>query len=108
MHSVILYQHQGDPFNFIPTLPRQCRHKYTEVIKLLLHFCLYVRIEIISALMKWLPRTFDRQIPNTFLQKTFNNDGASFFFPIDQHKTKIINTLQLLLNYGSRFTDKSI
>lgn len=31
-----------------------------------------------------------------------------FFFPVDQHKTKITNTLQLLLNYGGRFIDKSI
>lgn len=31
-----------------------------------------------------------------------------FFFRADQHKTKITNTLQLLLNYGSRFIDKSI
>lgn len=67
MHSVTLHEHQGDPFNFIPTFPCQFRHKYTEVIKLLLHICLYILTEISSALMKWLHRTFDRQIPNTFL-----------------------------------------
>lgn len=71
MHSVVLHQHQGDPFNFIPTFPCQCRHKDTEVIKLLLHICLYVRIEINSALMKWLHRTFDRQTPNTSLWTNF-------------------------------------
>lgn len=42
-----------------------------------------------------------------FNRKTCNSDGASFF-PADEHKTKITNTLQLLLNYGSRFIDKSI
>lgn len=106
MHPVILHQHQGDPFNFIPTFPCQCRHKYTGVIKLLLHICLCVGTEINSALMKWLHGTFDRQTPNTFLEKLLIMMVLPVF-PVDQHKTKITNTLQLLLNYGSSFIDKS-
>lgn len=44
MHSVILLQHQENPFNFISTFPCQCRCKYTKAVRFLLHICLHVGV----------------------------------------------------------------